>query len=965
MSEHGFELKREQEIPELGCLARIYRHGPTGAELLSVACDDENKAFGITFRTPPRDSTGVAHILEHSVLCGSRKFPVKEPFVELLKGSLQTFLNAFTFPDKTCYPVASQNVRDLYNLVDVYLDAVFFPLLTRHTFEQEAWHYELERAEDPLAYKGVVFNEMKGAYSSPDSLLAEWSQRSLFPDTTYGLDSGGDPAHIPNLTWEQLTAFHRMHYRPSNALVFFYGDDDPEERLRFLGEWFRALEEGPVDLEIPLQPRLSTPRRVERAYHAGDGPAKSFMTVNWLLCESHEVETSLALQVLTHILVGTPASPLRKALIESGLGEDLAGIGIETQLRQLYFSTGLKGFAPGGGGRVEALILDTLKDLAARGIDLKTVSASLNTIEFQLREMNTGGFPRGLALMLGALSSWLYGGDPLAPLRFEAPLAALRRSAAAGGCFEALIRAHLLENPHRTTVVLDPDPTLGPREEASEKARLAEARKKLSDQGLAGLIAGTRELKERQGRPDSPEALAAIPSLRVSDMDPLVKRVPTDAFDAAGARLLYHDLATRGILYVDAGLSLKALPAELLPFTRLLGRALTGMGTLDEDYVSLSQRIGLLTGGISARSLVATVRGTPDATAWLVVRGKALTDRAGDLAALLRDMLLKVRLDNRERFKQILLEEKADLEARLLPEGSAYVRRRACAGLREADWAAEQIEGVSYLLFLQQLEKKVEADWPGVLEGLQAVKRALVRREGLVLNATIERGSWPRCEPVLRELIEAIPSTHRDVSGWRPAAALREGLAIPSKVNYVGLAADLYGSGYRLHGSVFAVLKHLRTVWLWDRVRVQGGAYGGSCGFDPLSGVFHFTSYRDPNLEATLEIYRATGAYLRRLRPGAEEIARSVIGAIGELDAHQLPDAKGLSAMSRHLCGQTDEVRQRLRDELLSAEAGHFAAFGDALDSAVAGGREVAMGDAGRLTAAGYTQITRLLGTLP
>jgi hypothetical protein len=369
-----------------------------------------------------------------------------------------------------------------------------------------------------------------------------------------------------------------------------------------------------------------------------------------------------------------------------------------------------------------------------------------------------------------------------------------------------------------------------------------------------------------------------------------------------------------------------------------------------------------VTGGIGARTLAATVRGSSDATARLVVRGKALAGRAQEFTDLLRDLLLRVRLDDRERFRQILLEEKAGAEERLLPEGSAYVRRRACAPLRRADWAAERMEGASYLLFLKALEEDVGRDWPAVLARLEAVRAALVRRGGLVLNATADPAAWPRCEPLLRGLAASVPDGAAAPALWQPGApAAREGLSVPSKVSYVGLAADLVGAGYRLHGSAFAVLKHLRTVWLWERVRVRGGAYGSSCSLDPLSGLFCFTSYRDPNIQPTFDVFRGAGAHLRGLAPAREEIERSIIGAIGEMDAHQLPDAKGLGAMSRHLCRLTDEARQRTRDELLSTGPGHFAAFGEALDAALARACEVVMGDPARLQASGCSKLTRLL----
>src|SRR5271167_2434309 len=486
---NGFELLREQTLTELNSTAQFYRHAKTGAELLSLINDDENKVFGITFRTPPRDSTGVAHILEHAVLCGSRKYPIKEPFVELMKGSLNTFLNAMTFPDKTCYPVASQNLRDFYNLIDVYLDAVFYPRLTPNSFQQEGWHYELDAVDGPLVYKGVVFNEMKGSYSSPDHLLNEFSQRSLFPDTVYGLDSGGDPRHIPDLTYAEFKAFHQRYYHPSNARLFFYGDDDPDQRLHLLDSWLRAFDSIAVDSTVTLQKRFSAPQRLTRTFIAGAGDSgadgKAMATVNWMTGQIPDAETDLGVGILEHILIGTPASPLRKALVDSGLGEDIAGRGLDDQLLQLMLSVGLKGIDPGDAERVETLVLETLRALAEKGIDRMTVEASLNTIEFHLRENNFGSFPRGIAAMLRSLKTWLYDRDPLAPLAFEAPLRSLKTRIAGGEpYFENLIAHNLLDNPHRTTLTLRPDPDHAEREAAAECKRLDAARAAMSRSDL-------------------------------------------------------------------------------------------------------------------------------------------------------------------------------------------------------------------------------------------------------------------------------------------------------------------------------------------------------------------------------------------------------------------------------------------------------------------------------------------------
>ena len=946
---YGFALVREQAIPELNTNAKLFRHVRTGAELLSLESDDENKVFGISFRTPPPDSTGLPHILEHSTLCGSRKYPVKEPFVELLKGSLNTFLNAFTSPDNTSYPVASQNVKDLYNLIDVYLDAVFYPRITAHILQQEGWHFELENLEDPMTFKGVVFNEMKGAYSSPDNVLRRQGQQSLFPDTPYGLDSGGDPTQIPNLTYEQFKAFHETYYHPSNARIFFYGDDDPEERLRFVGAYLDDFEPTPVDSEIPLQAHFSHPRRITVPYDAGEEAPdgrKGLLTMNWLLAENTDPKTTLALNILDHILIGTPASPLRKALIDSGLGEDLTGGGLNDGLRQMYFSAGLKGIAVEDADKVEDLILGTLAALAEEGIDADMVEASLNTVEFDLRENNTGRYPRGLMLMLRSLSTWLYDGDPLAPLAFESPLRAIKQRLGSGEAyFENLIREYLVENSHRTTVLLKPDPECRPRQDAAEQARLAEARAAMSTEELTAVIQDTHELKRLQETPDSPEALATIPALTLADLDKENKLTPLEVLEEGRTKILYHDLFTNGIIYLDVGFDLHILPQDLLPYVPLFGQALVKIGTETEDFVKLSQRIGRETGGIQSSILTSAVRGSPQAAARLFLRGKATVTQGDNLLALLRDILLTVKLDNRERFQQMVLETKARKETGLVPGGHLVVRTRLDAHFSEAGWVSEQIGGVDYLLFLRQLAKDVENDWPSVLERLHAVRRILLNRDAMICNVTLDKANWTGLQQKLSGLIAALPVTPVDTVPWSPPPlSPGEGLTIPARVNYVAKGANLYEHGYQLHGSVSVITNYLRTTWLWERVRVQGGAYGGFCLFDQHSGVFTYLSYRDPNLLGTLENYDGTTQFLRQLELSEGELTKSIIGAIGRIDAYQLPDAKGYTSMARYLIGETDESRQRVRDEVLSTTSDDFNSFVEALEQVRDKGLVVVMG---------------------
>jgi len=919
---HGFTLIGKRHIAELKTGAKLYRHLKTGAELLSLSNDDTNKVFGITFRTPPADSTGVAHILEHSVLCGSKKYPVKEPFVELLKGSLQTFLNAFTYPDKTCYPVASQNLKDFYNLIDVYLDAVFYPRLSPLIFQQEGWQYELDDPAGPLSYKGVVYNEMKGAYSSPDSILSHHSQAAVFPDTVYGLDAGGDPKHIPDLTYEQFREFHRRLYHPANSRIYFYGNDDPDERLRYMA---RQLEPfGPLAARsaISLQHALSAPRYITKPFPAGESDAaagKGMVTVNWLLPEVKDTDAAMALSVLEHLLLGMPASPLRKALLDSGLGDGLAGVGLETELAQMYLSTGLKGVAGQHLDRVEPFILETLDGLARGGIDPLTAEAAMNTVEFRLRENNTGRFPRGLVLMLRSLTTWLYGGDPFLMLAFEQPLNRLKAHLRDRPTFfQDLIKTWLVNNLHRVAVTLKPDAAMAVRDAQEEQQRLQGIRSSMSDDDVRAAAEATRAIKLMQQTPDTAEALASIPRLRLADIEKHNRPVPCEHRGENGTGVVYHNLFTGGIMYADIGLNLHRLPQQYLPFVPLFGRALLETDTDKEDFVSLSQRIGRTTGGIRTSLFTSAVCGSGEATAWLFLRGKAMTHQAPALFGILADIFSGARLDNRQRFKQILLEEKAAQEQKLIPAGHQVVSTRLRAHFSEADWADEQMSGISHLFFLRELAEKIDADWPGVLSCLEEMRSILISSSSVLANLTVDEASRGKIEPLAETFLRGLPQSTVPAVSWAPVLpAPCEALTLPCMVNYVSKGANLYDLGYRYHGSVHVIAHVLRTSWLWEQVRVQGGAYGGFCSFDRMSGGFVFVSYRDPNLLATLDVFDRAAHFLSDTCLRHDELEKSIIGAIGDIDAYLLPDAMGFVSLQRLLNGNTDEIRQRMREEVL------------------------------------------------
>jgi Zn-dependent M16 (insulinase) family peptidase len=967
-----FELIFDEEIPELMGRVRFYRHLRTGAEVLSVINEDDNKVFGICFRTPPSDSSGVAHILEHSVLCGSRKYPVKEPFVELIKGSLKTFLNAFTYPDKTCYPVASQNVQDFYNLIDVYLDAVFYPRLTPLVLQQEGWHYEFDDTGGRLSIKGVVYNEMKGVYSSPDSMLSELSQQSLFPDTTYGLDSGGDPKVIPSLSFEQFKSFHGRFYHPSNARIYFYGNDDADRRLDIIEEYLKDFSRTDPESGVPLQPPKAAGGRIVRPFASGSeeaaqGGAKSMVTVNWLLPATDDPVLNLAFQILEYVLLGMPGSPLKKALIESGLGEDVAGGGLETELRQLFFSAGLKGIRAEDSPKVENLIFETLSSLVRDGIDPASVEAGLNTVEFHLRENNFGQFPQGLAVMLRALSTWLYGADPTLLLAFESPLAKVKENLKSSGYLEGLVRRYFLENQHRTVVLLRAEPGLAASETAEEAAKFDEIKKSLSADETSRIIEGAKNLQRIQSSPDSPEALATIPVLNVSDLDRQNRIIPIEQMPSEGLTGYYHDLFTAGITYLDVGFNLRTLPRRYLPYAPLFGRALLEMGTDYQNFVSLSQKISCKTGGMRPEVFCSSVIGDSNPAAWLFLRSKSMTSQVRDLADILDEVLGAVKLGDRERFRQIVLEEKARQERKIVPGGHSVIDKRIRAHFNQADWVRELTGGISYFLFLGTLAREIDEDWGKVLSELEEVRGMLTNRSAMVFNLTAGRKDLQSIEPHVHGFIGALPDRPAAMESWRPGLFPEfEGIMIPSQVNYVGKGADLYREGYEAHGSSKVISGYLRTTWLWEKVRVQGGAYGGFCFFDRMSGAFTFLSYRDPNLLKTIENFDGTAQFLRTAVLPDDEIRKAIIGAIGELDTYMLADMKGYASLLRRLTGDSEEERQKMRAEILGTTEKDFRAFAEVLEKVNRNGIVKVLGSQGAIDSAlaqrpGWLKTFRLL----
>ncbi|KAL4419293.1 hypothetical protein ABPG77_008343 [Micractinium sp. CCAP 211/92] len=687
------------------------------------------------------------------------------------------------------------------------------------------------------------------------------------------------------------------------------------------------------------------------------GEPKAFVSVNWVLTEQPlDLETELALGFLNYLMLGTAASPLRKALNDSGLGESIIGGGIEDELRQPVFSLGLKGVKEEDAGKVEALITETLERLEKEGFTQSAIEAAVNTIEFSLRENNTGRFPRGLSLMLRSMSAWIYDRDPFQPLKWQDDLEKFKARLAAGeDVFGPLIRKYLLDNQHRVTVELRPDASLSEQIEKTEQEKLQAVRSGMGESDLEGVVKATQELKERQETPDTPEALACVPSLHLSDIPKKIATIPTAVTDAAGgATLLTHDLFTNDVLYLDVALDMRPVPQTLLPLVPLFCRCLTQMGTAKESFIELTERIGRKTGGLSVSPSIMSRKDSAEPVAYVMVRGKAMADKAGDMLDIVHDILLTARLDDKERFKQMVLETKSSMEAGVVGAGHSFAGSRLDAQRSLAGWASEQMGGISYLDYVRGLAQRVESDWEGVQADLEAIRKALLQRRGVLVNMTADETTLRLATAHVDAFLGSLPANSAGAASWQAELVRQnEALLVPTQVNYVCKAANLYeDAGYKLSGTSYVINKSLSTSWLWDRVRVVGGAYGGFCDFDTHSGMFTYSSYRDPNLLKTVDVYDGTVDFLTSLEMTDDELSKAIIGTIGDVDAYQLPDSKGRTAFMRHILGVTDEERQQRRDEILGTTVRDFREFGEVLAAVRDKGQVVAVTSADKLEAA-------------
>ena len=901
----GFRLDRIERIDEINGTAYEMKHEKSGARLIYIDSPDSNKVFNIAFRTTPHNSTGVAHIMEHSVLCGSRKFPLKEPFVELVKGSLNTFLNAMTYPDKTMYPVASKNDKDFRNLMDVYLDAVLYPRVRddAEIVMQEGWHYELDHADDELTYKGVVFNEMKGVYSSPDSVLERQMMRELFPDTTYGVDSGGDPDHITDLTYEEFQEFYRVHYHPSNSYIFLYGAMNIEEQLAFLNdEYLSHFDAIEVHTEVGLQAPFTEGKVVSYPYSVGSEEPTENRTLHSFayVLPSVTPEHSLAFEVLTHALLTSPAAPLKQALVKAGIGSDVSGYYLDS-IRQPMWTVQATGSNLDKQADLQRIVESTLQELCDKGLDKELLEASLNSIEFALRESDFGGRPIGLAYVIRMMDNWLYDNDPLELLHYEEALVNIRKGLS-GTYFEDLIRQSILNNNHKVLVSIYPERGLQERKDAEVKEHLAAVERRESK------IGNTK-----------------------------VHFVPT---------------FTKGINYVGLYFNLSCLTEDELFYADILSDILGRIDTSERGYEALAKDINMNLGGLSSDVTAISKDGKRDEfTPLMIVRAKALHSKLPDLCRLINEVVQKADYSDDRRLTELVQESKAIWDNEAFRRGNSIVSQRVMAQVSAVGKFRDN-GNFGYYQKISELASNPAA-LPLLPEKLADVAHKIFRANNVDIMFVGEEGELEAFENLMKPLVETWDTTElsNDVLQITRLSG-NDGIVTAGKVQYVAQGGNFVDHGFKHVGPMSVLETILRYEYLWIRIRVQGGAYGAFANFYD-DGNMIFCSYRDPNLVETLNVYKELPQYLREFTLTDREMRKYIIGTMSSLDLPMTPALRGPRAMGMYFSGAKLEDKVAFRKQVIACKPEDIVALADVVEPVLKDNHICTMGNEQKIKDAG------------
>lgn len=935
---HGFRVNSMSHIEEVNSDAYLMEHVKSGARLMYLDNDDDNKVFYICFRTTPDNSKGTPHIMEHSTLCGSRKYPLKEPFVELAKGSLNTFLNAITWPDKTMYPIASRNDVDFHNLMDVYLDAVFYPncLKNPQILMQEGWHYELENKDAPLTYNGVVYNEMKGALSSPEAIMEDRAMEKLFPNTTYGVESGGDPEVIPTLSFREFTEFHRRFYHPSNSYIYLYGDMDIEKTLDYLDrEYLSAFDKRNVDSMVKTQAPFSKRVSLTAPYGIAENESTEGKAIHALYTAFNDHMTtmdSLAFRILNYVLIDMDGAPLKQAVLDAGLGSDLSGSYGDSYKQPVWIVE-----ATGSEVDKQAAFADvvdsTLRSIALKGIDKDMLEAALNRTEFTARENDYQGRPKGLFYGVRAMDMWLYDRNPMDALRYIDDMNTLRKNLKTN-YFENLLLRYVIKNPHQVLITMKPEKGLTEKANQETAEKLASFKSSLSDEQMEKIMASTKALRERQASGETEEALKTIPLLSRKDLKRPIEEEVLEKESVYGVDHFHFQVHTNGITYLNLYFTLGNLKEADIPYAILLSSLLRSLSTTKHSYTELARLSNAYTGGMSfALNGYGKVNDTSSYLPALTIRAKALTSKTDKLMDLLGEVINHTLFTDAKRLKELVLQEKSEWDMSAFSRGHTLVMTRLTSYFSKGGEFAEQ-SGLSYYYFLADLVKHFDENREGLQEKLAAVSGKIFTRSGLffeTIGEEEEKKTVLENLPLLLDDMEVGVKTAPHVYSFPPESR-NEAFLTSGKVQYVAKGGNFKSHGFAYTGALRVMETILRYEYLWKKVRVLGGAYGAFTQF-LRDGTAILCSYRDPNLAQTIRAYEELPAYLENLTLSDREMTKYVIGTMAADEIQLTPSMKGERAMVHYLSGNTRESRMKIRDEIINCQVEDIRRLAPLVDS--------------------------------
>lgn len=925
---HGFKLLEESTVEELGSVARIFHHEKSGARLMQIANDDDNKVFSIGFRTPPTDSTGVPHILEHCVLSGSRKYTTKEPFMDMVKGSLQTFINAMTFSDKTIYPVASKNEKDFFNLMDVYLDAVFYPEIydIPDIFMQEGWHHEIFNKEDKIEYKGVVYNEMKGAYSTPETILEENIGRSLYPDTCYQHSSGGNPDVIPELSYENFLNFHRSLYHPSNSYIYLYGDGDIDKQLAHIDEnYLSNFDAIKVNSHIAMQLPFTKTNEIKDYYSISmddNDENKTYLSLNFVLGDSTNLESYLMNGIIGQILIESEAAPLKKALINAEIGEDIFSMNLDGL--QPSFGIVAKNTSIDKKELFKEIVFNTLNKIVEDGLDKDLIEASINIVEYSLREASK--FPtKGIIYNMLALNSWLYDGNPISHLKYGSVIKKLRKKINSD-YFESFIRENIINNHHSSIVIIEPKKGLGEEKEKALELKLDEYKESLTEEELNALILANNKLKEMQLSDDTEEAKATIPKLSISDVNPKAEYIPQEIIIDNGTTILFHDIFTSKIGYLDLYFDISMLEEKHIPYANLIAGLLGKMDTKTKPYSELTNSIYVATGGIDF-STIALINDDESYNPKIGVSGKAIGDGIPKLIRLISELIMDTKLEDQLRIKELLLQMKSRMEMHIINRGNDIAAGRVSSYF-SAPWKyTEKLKGLDYYWFISDIIENFDDKKEELVSNLNEVYANIFNKNNLIVSFTGDKNDLAILRNDLGTIVERLNKEEIIAQKYNfESEKLNEGILSTSNVQYVAKGYNFNKLGYEYNGSMRVLMTILNGDYLHNRIRAQGGAYGAGMSLEK-SGRLITYSYRDPNLKNTIDVYDNMSDFVGKLNLSESELNQFIIGTMARLDPATTAHMKGQIATSRYLTKETLEDVQKTRDEVLSTNLEQIKSF--------------------------------------